>query len=122
MRVNRLKCKQNYFLDSIVCYTKSIDLYLLVLVLFSISNGFLPIVLNMIFFSFSPFSCRFISNQIKLMRCIPEICVRAAIYAEAPTVYFSPEMCARAFAFASLAPFLAAIENTKQQKNSYIII
>lgn len=48
---------------------------------------------------------------------IPGICARVAIYAEVPTVYSSPEMCAKAFAFASPAPFSTAIKI--QQKNIF---
>lgn len=48
------------------------------------------------------------------LRCLHEICVRVAIYAEAPTVYFSLEMNAKAFVSAAPAPSSAAMNNKKK--------
>lgn len=65
---------------------------------------------DFLFFSFFSFH----SDSSGYDRCLPEICVRVATYAEVPIVYFSPEKYAIASAFVIPAPFSAAMNNKKE--------
>lgn len=72
------------------------------------SNVSLCFRFDFISFLFVLFSFSFHINRWEL-GFLPEIYVRVATYAVIPTVYFSPEMYAKAFASAIPAPFLAAM-------------